>query len=332
MVLSQGQQLQKGQYTIERELGHSRFSITYLATNADGERWVIKVLDPQVLASLSPEEKARQETLFWQEAVKLAKCSRTPHIARAEMPFKEGDLLCLPVEYLGGTSLADRPEPILTESVALNYIQQLGEALTVVHRENLVHRDIRPANIFLRLQDGKVEAVLTNFELALECDTELTRARTKERTDGFSPPELYVSGEAIRPYTDVYSLAATLYEMLTGEVPVNATSRGQTLPSPQNKNPDISGKTAKAILQGMELVATKRPQSVTAWLEQLGITTGQESETSLMPNAWNWQTIWTAAAVIVPLLAGLIGWVVPHLTQDSPSPENVQTAPQEEQE
>ena len=308
-VLTPGQTLLNGQYTIERELGHGRLAVTYryLARRADRERWVIKALNPQVLVGLSPSDRSRQESLFWQEAVKLSRCSGTPHIAKVAMPFKEGEVVCLPMEYLDGNSLAERAEQQLVEQTALDYIRQIGEALTVVHQQGLVHRDICPANIYLRIRQGRVEAVLTSFELAVENDTELSRTRKREVTDGFSPIELYARGQAIGPYTDVYSLAATLYELLTGEAPCSAEVRqanGQVLLSPQVRNPDISGKTTKMILAGLELKPEKRPQSIQQWLSKLN-TESNEAQPPPNPADWTkWQAIWTAAAAIVALLIG----------------------------
>ncbi|MBE9113150.1 serine/threonine protein kinase [Nodosilinea sp. LEGE 07298] len=324
--------LQNGKYILERELGRGRFAISYLAKRSDGERWVIKVLNPQVLAGLNAIERDRQETLFWQEAVKLAKCSGTPHIAKVEIPFKEGDLICLPVEYLDGNSLADRSERQLLEQNALTYIRQIGKALTVVHQQGLVHRDICPANIYLRLRRGQVDAVLTNFELAVDSDTELSRTREQELTDGFSPIELYARGQAIGPYTDVYSLAATLYELLTGEVPCSAKARqvnGQALLSPQNKNPDISGKTTKMILAGLELKPEKRPQSIQNWLSRLDAEINQPKPLHSSSVDWSkWQAIWAAAAVIVALLIGGIPlWHRPDI-QTSPQQPPVQSPSQ----
>lgn len=78
MALTPGQQLQKGKYTIERELGQGQFTITYLAKRNDGERWAIKILNPDVLATLSDDECKRLEDLFWLEALKLAKCGDIP--------------------------------------------------------------------------------------------------------------------------------------------------------------------------------------------------------------------------------------------------------------
>jgi eukaryotic-like serine/threonine-protein kinase len=306
MVLNPGQVLQNGKYTIERELGRGRFGITHLAKQADGKRWVIKILNPDVLTTLSPDERSRLETMFWQEAVKLAKCNGTPHIVQTEMPFKEGDIVYLPMEYMDGNSLADRAQPQLLETNGLEYIRQIGDALTVVHGKGLVHCDIRPANIFLRLRGNTVESVLTGFGLALSCDAELTRTRTKELSDGFSPIELYSRGKPVGPYTDVYSLAATLYELLTGTVPVSADDRGiqdDKLVSPQVKNPEISGKTTKAILAAMALMPEKRPKSVKKWLQQLDLSQIKSGTQTPKEINWaKWAVIW---AIIIPGL-GLI--------------------------
>lgn len=319
MIWSAGKSLKNGHYKIDRELGRGRFAITYLAKHPNGERWVIKILNPDVLQTLNDEDRQRLETLFWQEAVKLAKCSGTPHIVKMATPFEEGMVACLPMEYIDGNSLRDRSESILSEAIALEYIQQIGEALTVVHGQQLVHGDVRPANIFLRIRDGKAEAVLTDFGLALDCDAVLTRTRDKERADGFSPIELYARGQAVGAYTDVYSLAATLYELLTGEVPVSAYDRkvnGCELVSPQVKHPEISARTTKAILAGMELEEAKRPQSVQAWLEKLGVGNQVQVTPKNEVNWTKWQTIWAAVAVVVSLLVGIPAWLA--LKPDSP--------------
>lgn len=315
-VLTSGQVLQNGKYsyTIERELARGRSSISYLAQRSDSERWVIKILNPQVLVDLSESERDRQESLFWQEAIKLSKCSGTPHIAKFESPFKEGPVLCLPVEYLKGDSLAKRPDQQLVEETALDYIRQIGNALTVVHKQGLIHRDICPTNIYLRsLPKGKSEAVLTNFELAVDTGTVLSRTRTRELTDGFSPIELCTSGQTIGPYTDVYSLAATLYELLTGEIPCSAEDRmlmGKSLRSPQAINSLISDRTTKAIMIGMKLSTKKRPQSVQKWLSRLKPEDEEFKEEESESTDWGkWQAIWAAAAVFVALFAILQAWL-----------------------
>jgi serine/threonine protein kinase len=252
------------------------------------------------------------------------------------MPFKEGHLLCLPTEYFAGNSLADREEPILLEETALRYMRQIGAALTMVHGQGLVHRDIRPANIFLRIRGNAVDAVLTNFELALECDTALTRTRKQELTDGYSPIELYSRGQAIGPYTDVYSLSATLYELLTGETPVSAEARklnGQELVSPQVKNPDISGATTKAIQAGMAILPEKRPRSMADWLSKLKLNNSQAESPKSSVDWTKWQAIWGAVAAIVTLIVGIPAWMA--LRNDTESPpeslENQEVQPSAEE-
>ncbi|MFK8186453.1 MAG: serine/threonine protein kinase [Phormidesmis sp.] len=343
MGLNPGDTLQGGKYTIEKRLRVGLTSVSYLAKRDDGSRWAIKVLDPQVLVGLSEADRNRAESLFMQEAVKLARCSGTPHIVKSEMPFKEGELVCLPVEYLSGNSLAERPQPRLTEAVALNYIRQIGEALAVVHGQGLVHRDIRPRNIFLRIDGSRVDAVLAGFGLAVNCDTELTRTRTKELIDGFSPYELYGHGQPVGAYTDVYSLAATLYELLTGVVPVSALDRKngtKALEPIQMKNPDVTGGTAQAVEAGMVVWPTeKRPQSVADWLKMLKAgqrATGQSvanlevkqktgQVTAKKPVDWpKWSVIVALLAVIAPVMM----WFVDKLDADSdgkvPEPSTIE--------
>jgi eukaryotic-like serine/threonine-protein kinase len=302
-----GQILHKGEYTIERPLGSGRFAITYLTRRSNGERWVIKILDPQMLVGLAADERDRLETMFWQESVKLAKC-RHPNIVRMETPFKENGVVCLPMEYVDGNSLGDRGESILPEAKALEYVRQIGEALEVVHSQKLVHRDVRPANIFLRNRDG--QAVLTDFGLATDFESEMSKTRTIERMDGFSPIELYSRGKPVGAYTDVYSLAATLYELLTGMVPVSAIDRefrGMALVSPQVKNPAISVQTVKMILEGMELFPDKRVRSIQEWLKPIQITVPAPVMTDV--NWTKWSTIVAALALLIAIFAMIPSWL-----------------------
>jgi eukaryotic-like serine/threonine-protein kinase len=227
-----------------------------------------------------------------------------------------------------GRSLAERSQPILSEAKALEYIRQMGSALAVVHQKKLVHCDIRPANIFLRIPDRNVEAVLADFGFSLDIGTKTTRTRKKERIDGFSPPELYCSGQEVGAYTDVYSLAATLYELLTGDAPINAEDRslnGSKLIPPRTKNSKISDNTNRAILEGMELHPNDRPQSMSSWMNRLNLTVeslGGNKKTI------NWQTVWTAITAVagaIAAVAGVIGTVVAIVTLLNTKPTTTPT-------
>ncbi|MDZ8023198.1 MAG: serine/threonine-protein kinase [Nostoc sp. DedQUE11] len=311
-----GDRLQGGKYTIERELGRGRFGITYLVKNKNGDRFVIKTLNDDLLNSLSQFERERLKTMFLREALKLQKCKHK-YIVEVLDSFEEADCLCLVMEYVNEVSLADLRPPTLSEPDALRYIQQIGEALIVVHENELIHRDVHPGNILLRNREGQLEAVLIDFGLALDFDHILTTSRTKETSDGFTPPELYARGTITRAYSDIYSLAATLYKLLTGRTPVDAVKRkvdGEHLVSPKEWNPQISEGTNRAILKGMQLDAKQRPQSMREWLDLLGLTaeTPQPVTTVSSNTNSNWDKkiqLWTLVIAAITALGGLLAGV-----------------------
>ena len=259
------------EYTIERELPEGGFGITYLAFKKNGQKVVIKTLNDKV--QQRPDFAKLQED-FLNEALRLAKCPH-PHIAKVGPVFQEGHLWCMVMDYIDGGNLADRvvQKGILPEDEALLYIEQIGAALTVVHQQGLLHRDIKPQNIMLR--KGTKEAVLIDFGIAREFTPNLTQTHTQFLTHGYAPIEQYYKRKKRGAYTDIYALAATLYSLLTGVVPVSAWDResGSPLEPPKRLNPKISDQINQAILKGMALKADKRPQSMDDWLKMLGIAT-----------------------------------------------------------
>lgn len=264
MAWASGQRLQGSKYTIEQELGLGGFGITYLARDNNGRKVVIKTLKDKVQRR-SDFGKFQQD--FLNEALRLARCSHS-HIVRIDEVIQEGALWGMVMEYVAGEDLASRVEKqgALPEAEALRYIQQIGEALTVVHNNDLLHRDVKPTNIMLR--SDKSEAVLIDFGIARDFTPNLTQTHTQMLSDGFAPIEQYDKRAKRGAYTDVYALAATLYSLLTGEVPTLAPLRaaGMSLEPPKQINPSISDRVNQAILKGMEVNAGDRPQSMQEWL------------------------------------------------------------------
>jgi len=264
MAWASGQRLQGGKYTIEQELGEGGFGITYRAIDNNGRKVVIKTLN-EIVQSRPDFAKFQQD--FLNEALRLARCSH-PHIVRVDEVLQEGELWCMVMEYIDGEDLASRlvNRGALPEAEALRYIQQIGEALAVVHNNGLLHRDVKPQNIMLR--SGKSEAVLIDFGIAREFTPNLTQTHTQMLSDGFAPIEQYDKRAKRGAYTDVYALAATLYSLLTGEVPTLAPLRaiGTPLEPPQQINSSISDRVNKAILKGMEVKPEERPPSIQEWL------------------------------------------------------------------
>ncbi len=257
MVWTAKKQLLKGKYTIEEVLP-SKSGITYLAKNQSGVPAVIKTLNDEHRHD-SDFQQLQQN--FVTEAGKLAKCQH-PHIVRLlEEPFLEDDLWCVAMEYIVGIDLTQRVRGILREEEALHYIQQISEGLSVAHEHHLVHQEVNPANIIIRAG----ATALINFAL-------IPNAQTRPETEtGFTAPELYVRTDKIAAYTDIYSLGATLYNLLTGQIPVSAQEQINNIPlkSPKELNPLISDRVSQGILWAMLLDPKRRPQSVKEWLAEI---------------------------------------------------------------
>jgi serine/threonine protein kinase len=174
------------------------------------------------------------------------------------------------MDYLKGKTLSKILEErgTIPEREATAYIRQVGQALSIVHRAGLLHRDIKPDNIVIT-DDGRV--VLIDFGSARGFAAGKTRRMTALLTPGYAPLEQYAEMAQRGPYTDVYALAATLYHLVTGQMPVQATDRaaGVELRPPRELNPHISRSLNDAIMWAMGMKVDERPQSVSEFLRAL---------------------------------------------------------------
>lgn len=262
-----GKTLQGGKYTLEQELGRGGFGITFRANHRYlGQPVVIKTLNESLRNHPNFAEFDRK---FQDEARRLASCVH-PNIVRVSDFFVEDGQPYMVMDYIAGQDLGDvvLPNKPLPENLAISYITQIGAAVKAVHQKGLLHRDIKPQNIILR--QNTQEVVLIDFGIAREFTPGATQSHTNMVSDGYAPPEQYFAQGKYTPATDVYGLAATLYTLLTGQVPVAVILRtSQPMPSPRDLQPQVSPTVSQAVMRGMTVEAQNRPATVDEWLALL---------------------------------------------------------------
>jgi serine/threonine-protein kinase len=262
-----GKTLQGGKYTLEQELGRGGFGITFKATHRYlGQPVVIKTLNDSLRQH---PQFAEFESKFQDEARRLALCVH-PNIVRVSDFFIEDLRPYMVIDYIPGKTLGDLvgTGKVLPEILALHYIRQIGAALKVVHQKGLLHRDIKPQNIMLR--EGSTDVVLIDFGIAREFTPGMTQTHTNMVSEGYAPLEQYLPQGKFTPATDVYGLAATLYSLVTGQVPISALLRDRyPLPEPRTLQPQLSVACNQAILGGMALDIQYRPSTMDEWLSLL---------------------------------------------------------------
>lgn len=279
-----GRTLQGGKYSLDQELGRGGFGVTFKATHRYlNQVVVIKTLNEFLRQHSDFVKFARG---FQDEAKRLALCTHA-NIVRVSDFFQEEGLPYMVMDYIPGQTLEALvlSQPPLSEALAIHYIRQIGAALKVVHQNGLLHRDVKPQNILLR--QGTQEVVLIDFGISREFTPGVTQNHTSMLSDGYAPLEQYLPQAKRTPATDVYGLAATLYTLLTAQVPVAAVLRNhQPLPTPGDLQPGLSAATNQAVLRGLAVEAQHRPASVAAWLallpnaEDLAAATGTAGSSS----------------------------------------------------
>ena len=281
MHLKIGSYLQGGKYRIVRFIKSGGFGCTYEALHTVfGNRFAIKEFFPKDFCNRDADthhvtvgtqsKKAlvsKLKSKFIDEAVAIHNLSH-PGIVKVSDVFEENGTAYYVMDYIDGCSLDDlvKREGTLSEQNALGYIRQVCEALSYVHSQKRLHLDIKPGNIML---DGCGRAILIDFGTSRQYD-EVNGENTSTLlplTPGYAPTEQYRrDGMAqFTPVTDVYSLGATLYKLLTGVTPVDAPSRacGESLaPLPSC----VSQSVSSAVQAAMSLDMAMRPQSVDEFL------------------------------------------------------------------
>jgi serine/threonine protein kinase len=277
-----GKTLQGGKYTLNAELGRGGFGITFKATHHYlNQVVVVKTLNEALRNDRNFPEFQRK---FQDEARRLAMCVH-PNIVRVSDFFLEDGLSFMVMDYIPGATLEEWvfPDRPLPEATAIHYIRQIGSALKVVHQNGLLHRDIKPQNIILK--EGTQQVVLIDFGISREFTPGSTQTHTNMISSGYAPIEQYFAQEKRSPATDVYGLAATLYALLTAQIPTASILRDrQPMIDPRSLQPHLSASVNQAIMQGMALDVRYRPATIEAWLKLLPTSESRISDIPFIPN------------------------------------------------
>jgi serine/threonine protein kinase len=278
------------EYAIEKVLGGGGFGITYLARDLNLSLLVaLKEYLPADLAmraadgTVTPLGEASADDFLWglerfiDEARALATFSHR-NIVRVLRYFAVNGTAYIVMEYQSGYSLKQwlpRHTP-LGRGDLLNLILPLLDGLELIHQAGFLHRDIKPDNIFMR---GDGTPVLIDFGAARRTTT--GQDLTKIITPGFAPFEQYHSKGNQGPWSDLYSLAAVMYWIVSGEKPLESASRlkrDDMVPAARSDHHQLIGEPILgAIDWALSLDEQRRPQSVAAFRARLLGDTGHET-------------------------------------------------------
>ncbi|MBN1217612.1 MAG: protein kinase [Anaerolineae bacterium] len=258
------QTLLEGRYRIEAVLAQGGMGTVYRGFDIN--------LETPVAIKENFFQTREAITQFKKEALILARL-RHPSLPRVTHHFSVGNRQYLVMDYVEGADLwqiiQNQGHP-LNEQEALTYISQICDALAYLHGQSppIIHRDVKPQNIKIT-PDGR--AILVDFGIAKEqISGEKTMTGARGVTPGFSPPEQYSGGTG--PTSDIYSLGATLYALLTGAPPPDSISllvKNQKFTPVTQINPTITPALSEAITWAMELETTQRPPDLPTWQQRL---------------------------------------------------------------
>ena len=272
----------RGTYRIDSYLSSGGFGNTYVATNVEfDERVAIKEFfmkgvthrdDNQTTISVSNAENRNsfleQKEKFKKEARRIRQL-RNEHIVNVHDLFEENGTAYYVMDYVDGENLAERLQKTgrpMTETEVRFYLPQILDALKAVHNAGIWHLDLKPANIML---DNYGHIKIIDFGASKQLNSQKGGATTSTAityTNGYAPREqMEQNYDKFGPWTDIYALGATLYNLLTNKRPPLPTDIDDDLTSDKHEAlpfPEGVGDTRYIVLQMMKTNRTQRPQNV----------------------------------------------------------------------
>jgi serine/threonine protein kinase len=283
-------------------LGSGTYGVTYLAWDPLLARKVaIKEFLPTQIAArrndgLTVEPHSHHDdsafeygrTRFRQEARMLCRFDH-PNIIKVLDTLEDNSTEYMVMEFYEGQTVLQYLDAYgrLLPGPAVNLMCDVLIALEEVHSPRSgqihIHRDVKPANIYLANSSAGITPKLLDFGAARAAIGERTKDLTRVITEGYAPFEQCHSGGKQGPWTDVYACGATLYHLVAGTIPIASKDRiqGVPLPEPRSIAPDVPDALSAAILHGMEMNLSHRPQSALEFRQLL-----ESTRPAPAPRAW----------------------------------------------
>lgn len=265
-----------GRYQVQRIIATGGMATVYLAQDTLLNR-------PVAVKVLSGRGDAHERDAFLREARAVAQLSH-PHIVEVYDAGVEGDLRYIVMQYVPGETLRDviNREAPLEPHRAVALATRLADALDFGHRRGIVHCDVKPGNVLL---GDHGEPKIVDFGIARGQSGALQDTETIAGTAAYIAPE-QVQGGPLDGRADVYSLAAVLYEMLTGAPPhageslAAIASRGGVRPPPplRDRNPSVPPALEAAVTHGLQPDPNLRPASAAAFADELRASLDDDAE------------------------------------------------------
>lgn len=267
----------KGHFIVGTAIGVGGFGITYKCYDATlGVIVAIKEFFPVGLVNRSPGEMKvgllsgekekqykNQIKRFLMEAQSIAQFGKANDIVNVFDYFEENNTAYIVMEYIDGVLLKDYLEKqgALSPDIAMTIIEPVVEALKKIHASGIIHRDISPDNIFIA---GEDTVKVFDFGAAILNDESGAKEGEKVIKVGYSAPEQYRDSAGQGYFTDIYSIGAILYQMITGQKPIESTEREykDELKSPLELGFDIEPNLDRAIMEALAVQPALRFQGI----------------------------------------------------------------------
>jgi len=272
-------------YTIGYTIGHGGFGIIYKAWDnkletvvAIKEFYVSRINQRAagrtnvIISKNGVEEFKFRKNRFITEAKNMAKFGTHKSIPNVFEVFEANNTAYIVMELLVGSGLNEMlndEQNIIDKDFAIYVTNEIGNALTSLHQQNIIHRDVAPDNIYI-CSDKNLRIKLLDLGAALLPDSKDDVIDIVLKP-GYSPVEQYDATMQIGQYSDVYALGATLYVMLTGVKPDESTSRKieDIVVPPHDLNPEIDVNLSNAIMKAMAIEPHMRYQTVKDFLDAI---------------------------------------------------------------